>query len=110
MNHFLVAALRTHGVDVLTALEASLISEPDERHLEFTTSQGRTLFSQNIGDFYRLHCELLKSGKSHAGIILCKQRQFPVGEQMRRIVKPMFALSANDMVDRIEFLGAWGRA
>ena len=59
-------------------------------------------------DFYQLHTDLLRSKGSHAGIILCQQQQFSIGDQMRRIVKLIAALSADEMIDRVEFLSHWG--
>jgi predicted nuclease of predicted toxin-antitoxin system len=108
MSHSLAAGLRSRGVDVLTVLEAGLAKAPDEEQLEFATSEGRVIYSFNVQDFYQLHSEFLSNGKSHAGIILCQQQQFSVGEQMRRLLRLMAALSADDMIDRVEFLGAWG--
>ena len=55
MRHALARALRARGVDVSTALEAGRIERLDAHHLEYATAQGRTLYSFNIGDFYRLH-------------------------------------------------------
>jgi hypothetical protein len=107
MSHALTATLRNLGVDVLTALDAGTIAAPDSMQLEFATSQQRVLYSFNVGDFYRLHSEFLGQGKSHAGIVLCHQTQFSVGEQARRIVALANAISPDDMCDRVEFLGAW---
>lgn len=108
MSHALTATLRNLGVDVLTALEAGTINAPDAMQLEFATSQQRVLYSYNVGDFYGLHSEFLGRGKSHAGIVLCQQTQFSIGEQARRIAKVATAISPDDMCDRVEFLGAWG--
>lgn len=108
MSHSLAAALRSQGIDVLTALEAGLINVSDEEQLAFAASQGRPIYSFNVQDLYQLHAEFLRDGKSHAGIILCQQQRFSVGEQMRRLTKLIAALSAQDMIDRVEFLGAWG--
>lgn len=69
--------------------------------------QGRVLYTFNVGDFYRLHTALLKQGKSHAGIILARQQRYPVGEQMRRLLKLIAAKSAEEMKNRVEFLSAW---
>jgi hypothetical protein len=107
MSHSLVAALRSHGVVVLTALEAGLIQSPDDKQLEFATSKGAAIYSFNVSDFYRLHAERLSGGNSHAGIILCQQQQFSIGEQLRRLMKLLGTLAERDMVDRVEFLSAW---
>lgn len=55
MRHSLVRALRSRGIDVITALDANLIERPDADHLTYATSQGRVLCSSNARDFYRLH-------------------------------------------------------
>ncbi len=109
MSHALTLTLRHQGVDVLTALEAGTIKAADSVQLEFATSQQRVLYSYNVGDFYRLHSEFLGQGKSHAGIVLCGQTQFSIGEQARRIAEIATAISPDDMCGRVEFLGAWGQ-
>lgn len=108
MRHSLVRALRSRGVDVITALDANMIERPDAEHLAYASSQGRVLCSANVGDFYRLHSELLALGKSHAGIILIPQQRYSVGDQMRRILKLLALRSVAEMRDRVEFLSAWG--
>jgi hypothetical protein len=70
MDHDLVDALRSRGVDVTTALEDNMIGRKDADHLDHATRQGRVLFSFNRRDFYRLHAQYLAQGKTHAGIIL----------------------------------------
>ena len=108
MRHSLVRALRSRGIDVITALDVGMIERPDEDHLAYASGQGRVLCSSNAGDYYRLHTELLAMGKSHAGIILIAQQRYTVGDQMRRILKLIAVRSAADMRDRVEFLSAWG--
>jgi Domain of unknown function (DUF5615) len=107
MQHALVEALRLRDLDVLTALEADMIEREDEEHLRHAASLGRALCSFNVGDFCRLHGEFLSTANSHQGIILARQQQYSVGEQMRRIVKLVATLTAEDMQDRLEFLSAW---
>lgn len=106
MRGALVRALRAHGVDVVTALEAGMIERPDEAHLEFATREGRILYSFNVRDFHRLHQEHIARGQSHAGIILAQQQRYSVAEQMRRLLKLVSARSAEEMKNRVEFLSA----
>jgi len=47
-----VNALRKQGLDVLTAQEAQMLNAPDEEHLRFAISQGRSIFTQDA-DFLR---------------------------------------------------------
>jgi uncharacterized protein DUF5615 len=107
MSHSLASALRGQGIEVLTALEAGMIQTSDEDQLAFAASKGSTTYSFNVRDFYRIHAEWMSGGKSHPGIILCQQQQFSTGEQLRRLVKLVRALSEQEMVDRVEFLSAW---
>jgi hypothetical protein len=109
MDKSLVQALRARDVDVITALDADLVEADDERQLDFATSQQRILYSFNVGDFYRLHTVRLTQGqsKSHAGIILSQQQHYSVGEQMRRFLRLIAEVPAEEMNNRIEFLSAW---
>jgi hypothetical protein len=108
MRHSLVRALRSRGIDVITALDAGMIERPDADHVAYASSQGRVLCSSNAGDYYRLHTDHLASGKTHVGIIVIAQQRYTVGDQMRRILKLIAVRTAVDMRDRIEFLSAWG--
>jgi hypothetical protein len=107
MSRALVAALRARGVDVLTALEANRIERPDEEHLEYAASQGRVLCSYNVADFCRLHTIYLQTSRTHAGLILVRQQQYSIGEQMRRLLRLMATRSPEAMRNRVEFLSAW---
>ena len=75
--------------------------------MEYAAAKGRAIYSFNVGDFCRLHSQWLAEGKSHAGIILAQQ-DFSIGEQIGRLVKLINALSAEEMQNRLEFLGSWG--
>ena len=108
MRHSLVRALRSRGIDVITALDVDMVERPDADHLAYASQQGRVLCSSNAGDFYRLHSELLATGKSHAGIILIPQQRYTVGDQMRRVLKLIAVRSVADMQNHVEFLSAWG--
>jgi len=107
MDSDLVRALRLHGIDVVTALDLGLTESTDEAHLECAISDGRVLYSFNVGDFMALHANLQAAGKSHPGIILAQQQRYSVGEQMRRLVRLSQMRSAENMVNRVEFLSAW---
>jgi hypothetical protein len=108
MRHALVEALRKRGVDVLTALEAGTTSQADQQQLEYATTQGRTLYSFNVADFCHIHAEWLLHRRSHSGVILSHQAQFSVGEQMRRLVRLVGTIPADEMHNRLEFLSDWG--
>ncbi len=107
MRHALVTALRSRGMDVVTALDEDMVSRGDDEHLDYATRHGRVLFSFNRGDFYRLHTRYLAQAKPHAGIILANQQQHSIGELMRRILRLSAARTSQMMENRVEFLDAW---
>jgi hypothetical protein len=107
MSQGLVEGLRSHGLDVLTTQEARMRGRSDEEHLELAASQGRVLYSFNVAHFFSLHSSWLSAGRSHAGLVLAQQRQFSIGEQMRRLLKLIANRSAEEMTDRLEFLSSW---
>jgi len=107
MDSDLIHALRIRGVDVTSALEQRMVRWPDADHLEFATSQGRVLYSFNVGDFQQLHSEYMTQGKHHSGIILCQQQRYSLGEQMRRLLNIVGRVSAEEMRDSLIFLSAW---
>ena len=78
------------------------------RLLEYAAKERRAIYSFNVGDFCQLHSQWLAEGKSHAGIILARQQQFSIGEQLRRLIKLMNAVSSDTMLGRLEFLSQWG--
>ena len=108
MSHALVRGLRARGVDVVTALDEGMIERDDKDHLELAAKLNRVLYSFNVGDFYRLHGEYLSDFKEHAGLILTRQQQFTVGEQLRRLLRLIAKVPAEEMKNRVEFLGVWG--
>ena len=58
-------------------------------------------------DFFRLHTQYLTQSKSHTDIILSRQQNYSVGEQMRRLLKLIAAKTAEEMQNQVEFLSAW---
>jgi hypothetical protein len=46
--------------------------------------------------------------QGHAGMVLARQQQYGVGEDMRRLLRLMTHRTAEEMYNREEFLSAWG--
>lgn len=107
MDSDLVAALRSRGVTVITALDAGLAQKPDQEQLAFATQRGCVLYTFNVSDFYRLHTQWVRAGREHAGMILAPQQRFSVGEQLRRILRLRATTTAARMRNQVEFLGNW---
>jgi hypothetical protein len=108
MDQILVEALRARNVDVITALDAEMIEQKDREHLDYAAEHDRVLCTFNTGDYYRLHSEYLRQGRTHAGIILMRQQHYSVGEQLRRMLRLIASRSAKEMENWVEFLSAWG--
>ena len=103
----LLAALRTHGIDATSVLDEHLRGRTDEEQLVFATSVGRSIFSHNVGDFMRIHAAFMREHRSHAGIVLVRQRRYGVGELLRRLTNLATVLESKDMQNRLEFLNDW---
>jgi hypothetical protein len=108
MDFGLVTALRSQGVTLITARDVNLLNHDDLEHLTYASRCGCVLYSYNVTDYARLHEEWVHDGREHAGIIAAPQQTFSVGEQMRRVLRIRAALTADEMVNRIEFLTSWG--
>jgi hypothetical protein len=108
MDGDLVRALRSQGVELITAFEADMVGQIDEIHLRYATSEGLALYSFNITDYAVLNANWLSQGQDHAGLILADQRyRYSVGEQMRRLNRIVATLSAEGMKNRVEYLSSW---
>ena len=108
MDSDLVAALRSRGVTVITALDAGLIEKSDDEQLAFASDHGCVLYTFNVSDFYRLHKVWVGAGREHGGVILAPQQRFSVGEQLRRILRLRAATTTVKMRNQVEFLANWG--
>lgn len=107
MDADLVEALRARGVDLETAYEAGMLEREDREQLSYATAQSRVVFTFNVGHFARLHAELLARGGIHAGIVVCPQQRYAVGEEMRRLLKLVATKSAEELRNQFEFLSGW---
>jgi hypothetical protein len=104
----LVGILRSHGFDAVSAPETDRLSETDPAHLQWCVAEKRCIVSFNVGDFADLHREWLTEGKHHTGIIVSDQR--PIGDLSRRVLRLARTLTAEEMVDRLEYLSDWPSA
>jgi hypothetical protein len=99
-----VAGLVRHGIDVSTVADVNLFALDDEQQLEWSTSNGRTIYTLNTEDFARLHDAFLVTGRSHGGIVTFPKQRYSVGEKIRRLKQLIDTISAEEMVDRMEYL------
>jgi len=107
MRRSLVFGLRARGVDVLTALEAGMINRDDEDHLAAATVAGRALYTFNVADCCVLHQSWTSRNRAHAGIVIAPQQRYSTGEEIRRLMRLIGTVTAEEIRNRIEFLSAW---
>jgi hypothetical protein len=103
----LVAAFRRNGIDLVTAFESGMAGRTDEEHLVFAAGRSMVLYSANVRDFARLHFEWIDSGRTHAGIVLCPSHKWSIGDQLRTMLRLRAELSAQQMVNRLEYLSGF---
>lgn len=107
LDQALIRGLAARGVDVESALSAGMLRRTDREQLAYATEQARALCTFNVGDFCRLHRELLAAGSEHAGVIVTQQHRFTIGEHLRRLLRLVATVSPREMRNRLEFLSAW---
>jgi hypothetical protein len=101
----LAMEFRARGADVVIAIDVGAVGQSDGQQLEWAAANSPALYSFNRGDFFSLHTVWMRAGRSHSGVILSRQG-LSVGEQMRRLLRLIDRLLAEEMRDRVEFLGS----
>lgn len=92
-------ALRRHGIDVTTTVEARLLSRSDRSQMEYTRAAGRVIVTHDA-DFLRMASE----DSDHPGIIYCHRTALSLGEMIRRLILVYEVLGAGEIRGRVEFL------
>src|SRR5687767_166821 len=99
------ARLRKQGFDAVSSPETNRLAASDESQLTWAAKEARVLLTFNVSDYARLHKEWTAHSKHHAGIVVSSQR--PIGDLLRRVIALASSLSAEDMRNRLEYLGNW---
>ncbi len=99
-----VKGLRTRGIDVLTTVEANCLGASDAEQLATAIGLRRTIYTFNVGDFARLHSEHLEQGIEHTGIVVIPDQRCSAGEKIRRVTKFLKSVTAEAMLNRMEYL------
>ncbi len=90
--------LRRRGVDVLTVQEAGMLGASDQDHLALAIKEHRVILTRDA-DFLRMHAD----GQRNYGIVFVPHN-IQVGTMLRRLMVLFDVLSAEDMINHIEFL------
>jgi hypothetical protein len=99
----LARQLRRRGFDAISAREMNNYLLTDREQLEFAIGKHRTILSYNIEDWIPLYDEYWHAGKKHYGIIVSEQ--IPLGELMRRVLRLLDTITADEMINNIKNLG-----
>lgn len=92
--------LRTRGIDVVTVRDLERLGDADENHLQRATADGRVLCTHDT-DFVQLAAE----GITHAGIVIGHPERHYIGAWVTNLELMHAILSAEEMQDRVEYLG-----
>ena len=98
--------LRRDGFDMVLAREVGNQLLADEDHLVWATAHDRVILTHDLKDFVPLAREWARTGRRHAGIVLSPQpgEGIPYGVLLRRLFRLLDTLTADDMVNRVEWL------
>jgi hypothetical protein len=101
----LAPALRRRGYVAQSTLEASNTAISDEAQLTYAAEQGMAILTYNAQHFIPLARTWYLAGREHAGMIISEQfsqRQF--GELLRRVLRLLNHLTADEIRNRVVFL------
>ena len=98
-----VREVRKHGHDVAYAHELDHSQWSDEQHLVYAAANNRALFTHNIKHFEPLYQAWWNTNRKHAGIIVSAQME--TGELVRRLLKLLDTVTADEMVNNYKNLG-----
>lgn len=92
-------ALRLHGIDITTTVEAELRTRSDAAQWEYIRRTWRVIVTYDA-DFLRIST----TTKDYPGIIYGKRAERSPGEMIRRLILIYEVLTAEEMSGRVEFL------
>jgi len=107
ITYKLARALRERGFDAISAYEAGNADISDEEHLEFAAANQRAILTCNAKDFAPLFDKWWEAGRDHYGIIVSEQLEF--GEMLRRVLKLLDSLTADEMRNNYKNLAEFAR-
>ena len=95
--------LKRRGVDAFSARDMGNLGLTDEEQLVYARDNKAVLFTHDT-DFLRLAVKWIEEEKNHYGVIYCRQKDYGIGECIRRLKFLATILTAEDMSNHIEFL------
>jgi predicted nuclease of predicted toxin-antitoxin system len=94
---------RNAGYDAVAAVEVGNAALTNADHLGRAAARRRCIITHDYDDFPKLAAAWYFEGRDHSGIILCRQPpDISYGEMLRRLLRPLDTLAADEMVNRLE--------
>jgi predicted nuclease of predicted toxin-antitoxin system len=91
----LTRLLRERNFDAVSAHEVGNAELADSEQLAYAVSQGRAILTYNAKDYAPLFDEYWWAGREHYGIIVSEQ--LPIGELLRRVLRFLDTVTAEEM-------------
>jgi len=95
--------LKRRGIDAQSCQDVENYGLTDEQQLDYACKNEFVIFTHD-DDFLKLSARYIAQGKRHPGIIYSHQRNYSLGECIRRIKLVVDILSPVEMRNHIEFL------
>ncbi len=99
VNPNIAVALRRHGVDVTTTVEAGLRTRSDPAHWTHAQCQTRVIVTHDA-DFLRL----ARRDFNHAGIAYCTPKKRTLGAIVRRLINTYDEKMPEQMMGQVVYL------
>ncbi len=87
----------------MSALELDRYRLSDQEQFDYAVSEKRAILTFNVKHFTPLFEEYWNTGKEHYGVIVSDQIAF--GELLRRTLKLLNTVTADEMKNNIKYLG-----
>jgi predicted nuclease of predicted toxin-antitoxin system len=95
--------LKRRGMDAFSARDTGNLGLTDEEQLAYAGNEKAAIFTHDT-DFLRIAARWMEQGRTHHGIIYCHPKSYPVGECLRKLRVLTSVLTAEEMINHIEFL------
>ena len=95
--------LKRRGVDARSCRDMGNYGLTDEQQLEYARENNLVMFTHD-DDFLKLSAKYMAQAREHSGLIYAHQRDYNIGECIRRIKLIVDILLPSEMKNHIEFL------
>jgi hypothetical protein len=95
--------LQRREVDAWSARDSARLGTSDEEQLTYAYQEHAVVFTHDH-DFLRIANRWTATGREHWGVIYAPQGKIGIGETVRRLIEYATIFSAEEMMNRIEFL------